>query len=169
MWRNIFVKKRRVALGMTGFYAAGCQSVSESLRGNFCIITWLFMSDWGTLYSKTWKGRTFFVYYWGGGAGVWVWVCVHSPFLDVWEQLRASGYLGDESWGKALGGVGGCRRVKRMELSGWLIMWSSVCVFGWVWIWAWLCVPADLRERVCIVHQSLGCPPICSQPQPFVF
>lgn len=48
MWRNIFVKKRRVTLRVRGndwVYAVGCQSVNESLRRNFCSITCLFMSD----------------------------------------------------------------------------------------------------------------------------
>ncbi|KAG8012605.1 hypothetical protein GBF38_020425 [Nibea albiflora] len=31
---------------------------------------------------------------------------------DVWEELSAGGYLGDESWGKALGGVEGYKWVK---------------------------------------------------------
>lgn len=42
-------------------------------------------------------------------------VCVHSPCQDVWEGLSAGGYLGDESWGKALGGVQGSKWVKALS------------------------------------------------------
>lgn len=44
---------------------------------------------------------------------VYVFVCVFTSLCqDVWGELSAGGYLGDESWGKALGEVKGYKWVK---------------------------------------------------------